>query len=137
MDAKQLGLIVIVGIAALGFLLMPKKPVEAIGLTTNKAAYSTGSNGKYEIEANGSVMAAAVGLKSTAPTAPPKPTPTPTPPTPRKPILPWRHDQGPVNQPTQPEAAVIDLEALKPVVKPQAGGCANGQCYQPRRIFRR
>jgi hypothetical protein len=139
MDLKNILIMSVLGIGALAFLLMPKK-VEQHLLTTEKGHYATGSNGKYQIEADGSVMAASLGIKGQAyaPTPKPSPTPTPTPPVPRKPILPWRAEEAPDGQVEGPKAPTIDVEALKTVLKPQAptqtqGSCANGQCQPARR----
>lgn len=141
MEIKELGIMAFLAIGALAFLFMPTKAAEQNFLETNKVAGSSGGNSKYQIEADGSVLAAAVGIKGPSHTPAPKPAPAPTPPKPRKPILPWRGEEGPDGHPEQPEAARIDVEALLKPVQPvpaapkatSQGGCANGQCYQPAR----
>ncbi len=138
MEIKELGIMATFAIAAAAFLFMPNKASTANLLTTDKTAYASGSNEKHQIESDAAVMAAAVGIKGPAVAPAPKPTPpAPTPPKPRRPILPWRGEEGPDDQAEQPEAVRIDVEALlkpvEPAPKAQAQGCANGNCYQPQR----
>ena len=82
---------IFLGIASLAFANMPVKPIDRNLLQTHKTAGTTGANGKYEIESNAAVLAAAVGMKSSPPVIPtppkpaePKPQPKPTP------FRPWR-----------------------------------------------
>lgn len=134
MDTKRLALTAIFGVAALAFLFMPPKTADEQVLASGKT-----NNGKYRIEADGSVLAAATGLNnSPAPTPAPKPTPSPTPTKPdRRPFLPWRSEEPEAQ--VEPVPDEVSKEAVEPQVPApvQQMNCKDGKCYPATTIYRR